>query len=95
MIEQTNLPLDNKNTKKIEYELNLDDEWWYKEEYDGVGKRIYYEESDGFWCKTEYDSEGNIIYFEDIRGDWYKTEYNSEGKVIYFEDSDGIIQDDR
>ncbi len=34
MIEKLNISIHNKLTKKIKYELDLDDGWTYKEEFD-------------------------------------------------------------
>ncbi len=68
MIEKTNISIDNKDTKKIDYYLNLDIGYWDKEEFNNEGKEIYYETSSGFWYKKEYDTEGNVIYYENSRG---------------------------
>ncbi len=61
MIKQTNIPLENKYTKKIDYILFLDSGFWRKREYDSVGNQIYVENSWGLWYKREYDSLGNQI----------------------------------
>ena len=92
MIEQTNITIQNKLTKKIFYKLFLDRGVWYKQECDDRGKEIYFESSDGYWHKFEYDSRGNRIYYENSDGYWYKREYNDEGKQIYFENSEGYIK---
>ncbi len=64
IIEKNNIPLENKDTKKIEYTLWLDEGVWSKIEYNAEGKTIYYEDR-GYWSKQEYDNEGNLIYYED------------------------------
>jgi hypothetical protein len=68
MIEQTNIPIIYKNTKKIRYLLSLDDGFWHNFEYDTRGNIIYYENSSGHWVKTEYDDENNEIYYENKFG---------------------------
>ena len=95
MIDKTNIPIDSKNTKKIQYNLSLDEGFWYKQEYDSRGNEIYYEDSDGYWFKRQFDTRGKRIYFETIYGRWSKYEYNNEGDLIYYEDNEGIISDDR
>ncbi len=45
MIEQTNILIQNKDTKKIFYRLNLDSGYWRKGEYDTEGKLIYSDDS--------------------------------------------------
>ncbi len=68
MIEQTNIPLENKDTKKIKYTLHLDGRTWWKSEYDSRGNEIYYEDCDVFWFKKVFDSRGNLIYYETSEG---------------------------
>ncbi len=68
MIDKLNIPLENKDTKKIEYTLWLDEGYWSKIEYNAEGNLIYSETSEGYWSKQEYDNEGNIIYFETSDG---------------------------
>lgn len=41
MIEKYNIPIETKQTKKIHYRLNLDDGFWYEEEFDNSGNVIY------------------------------------------------------
>lgn len=50
-IEELNIPLKDKGTKKIRYEYHLEDNSWYKNEYDEHGNYRYYENSNGFWYK--------------------------------------------
>ncbi len=95
MIDKLNIKIHNKLTKKIEYNLWLDEDFWRKDEYDDRGKEIYYEDDTGYWEKREYDTRGNEIYYENSGGNWYKREYNSVGNIIYHENSDGYIRDDR
>src|SRR5690606_17857067 len=71
------------------------DGFWYKQEFDSKGNKIYYENSAEYWVKREYDSKGNLIYHERSDGFWYKREYNSNGKEIYYENSYGTIIDRR
>lgn len=68
MIEKTNIPIQNKNTKKIDYILNLDTGWWDKYEYDDSDNEVYFEDCVDFWYKYEHDTEGNIIYVENSYG---------------------------
>jgi len=49
MIEKTNITIEDKNTKKIEYKLNLGDDYWWKSEYNAEGNLIYYVSS--LWAK--------------------------------------------
>ena len=53
MIEQSNLPLEYKITKKIEYYLNFDIGYWWKEEYDTKGNLIYLKTSAAY--EMRYD----------------------------------------
>ena len=68
MIDNYNITIENKKTKKIIYTLVLDDEYWYKSEIDSGSKQIYFENSSGDWVKKEYDNEGKRIYFENNYG---------------------------
>ncbi len=68
MIEKTNIPIQNKLTKKIRYKLNLDGGWWWKSEHDYSGKEIYSENCNGFWYKAEYNAEGKRIYSQNSNG---------------------------
>ncbi len=95
MIDKLNIPLQNKDTKKIEYNLWLDEGYWDKYEYNSRGNQIYFEDSNDFWCKKEYDSRGKQIYYEDKNDYWFKKEYDNEGKRVYYENSSGYIKDDR
>jgi hypothetical protein len=54
MIEKYNIPIEDKLTKKIEYTLSLDINFWYKIEYDSRGKEIYFGDNRGFSVKTEH-----------------------------------------
>ena len=49
MIDKYNIPIQDKNTKIIDYTLYLDSEWWYKSEYDSRGNLTYYVSS--LWAK--------------------------------------------
>jgi hypothetical protein len=95
MIEQTNIPIIYKNTKKIQYNLNLDFYDYYKSEFDSRGNNIYFEDSGGYWFKRQFDPNDNIIYYGNSYGNWSKYEYNSEGDLIYYEDNRGYIRDGR
>ncbi len=64
MIEQTNISIQDKLTKKIRYKLNLDSGYWRKGEYDTRGKVIYFKNSRGDWYKAEFNTEGEKIYHE-------------------------------
>ena len=55
MIDKLNIPLGNKNTKKIEYTLYLDGGTWYKTEYNSEGREICYESSLSYWYKREFN----------------------------------------
>ncbi len=71
MIEKLNIKIQSKDTKKIDYYLNLDNFFWSKAEYNDEGKRIYSDFetiSGGFWFKEGYNSEGNRTYFETSEG---------------------------
>lgn len=68
MIEKYNIKIESKQTKKIKYELWLDEGFWRNFEYDSKGNIIYFENSEGNWVKTEYDDENNEIYFENRFG---------------------------
>jgi len=68
MIEQTNITIENKLTKKIEYKFYLDEGYWYKAEYNSRGHLIYDEDDSGYWSKYEYNNEGKRIYFENSNG---------------------------
>lgn len=68
MIEKTNIPIHNKQTKKIKYNLSLDFYDYYKTEFDSRGNQTYFEDSGGYWFKNEYDNEGKRIYFGYSRG---------------------------
>ncbi len=68
MIEQTNIKIHNKLTKKIDYVLSLDDAFWVKYEYNNEGNIIYYENSLGYWYKRGYNTRGERIYFENSKG---------------------------
>jgi len=68
MIEKLNIPIQSKNTKKIEYCLSLDNEWWHISELDKNNNEIYYVNSKGNWVKKEYNNRGDKIYVEDKHG---------------------------
>jgi hypothetical protein len=68
MIDKLNISIQNKDTNKISYRLNLEGGYWRKEEYNSRGNIIYVETSSGFWYKSEYDSIGNKIYVENSNG---------------------------
>jgi len=92
MIDKLNIPLQNIQTKKIEYYLyfsdeQLDDGFWHKREYDSRGNQIYFENIQGDWNKFEYDNESNQIYFEENGG--LILEYDTRGNIIYSEERDG------
>ncbi len=70
MIEKTNIKIENKDTKKISYRLNLEVGYWYKQEFDSRGNETYFEDND-FWCKRQYDTIGDVIYYESSRGKIY------------------------
>ncbi len=67
MIEKTNITIGNKESKKIEYLLNLDNGYWHKYEYDNRGNETYYEDYNYEWHEKKYDDRGNIIYYETSR----------------------------
>lgn len=95
-LDKLNIPLENNNTKKIHYSLQLDDVgYWFKKEYNDEGKLIHYVNSGGYWFQQEYNSRGNIVYYDDCDGYWYKCEFDSNGKQIYFENSETHVKDDR
>jgi len=94
MIDKYNIKIQNKNTKKIEYILSLDDYWWFKSEFDSRGKDTYYEDSEGGWNKSEYDDEGNQISFETKDGYLHYKNITFK-KQISFETNDRHIKDDR
>ncbi len=60
MIDKLNIPLENKETKKIFYTLWLDGGTWCKTEINAGGLEIYYESSLSYWYKFEYDVSDNI-----------------------------------
>jgi hypothetical protein len=68
MIEQTNIRIQNKDTKKIYYTFYLDNGSWFKREHDYRGYIIYYEDSIGDWYKAGHDYRGYIIYYENTSG---------------------------
>jgi hypothetical protein len=68
MVEKTNIKIENKLTKKIYYKLYLDEDFWYKEEFDTRGNVIYFKDSSGYWAKAEYNYSSKEIYFENNRG---------------------------
>ncbi len=68
MIDKLNISIEDKQTKKIRYHLNLDSGYWFKYEYDNEGNITYGEDSRGYWKKTEYDTRGNQIYSENSNG---------------------------
>jgi len=68
MIEQTNITIHSKNTKKIRYVLDLDLGFWFKSEFDTRGNKIYFKTSDGDWIKRDFNSEGKRIYYENSIG---------------------------
>lgn len=41
MVEKTNIPIVNKDTKKVGYFLNLDTGYWLKSEYNSEGFRLF------------------------------------------------------
>ncbi len=95
MIDKYNISIEDKNTKKIEYNLWLDEGYWRKSEFDSKGNNIYTHYNDNSWIKRKYDDIGNVIFFKRTNNEWGKLEYNDEGKRIYYEDSEGYIKDDR
>jgi hypothetical protein len=68
MIEKTNISIQDKLTKKINYYLNLDSGYWRKSEFETGGNQIYYEDTTGYWSKGEYNDEGKRIYSETSDG---------------------------
>ncbi len=68
MIDKLNIPLQNKDTKKIKYWLYLDDAFWLKYEYNNEGYIIHYVNSGGYWIKKGYNTRGERTYFEDSKG---------------------------
>jgi len=48
MIDKLNITIHGKNTKHINYNLNLDNGRWYKSEYDTRGYLIYFGYSRGY-----------------------------------------------
>jgi hypothetical protein len=68
MVEKSNITIQNKNTKLINYRLNLDEGGWYKAEFDNKYNIIYYENGAGRWTKSEYNDEGDRIYYETSNG---------------------------
>jgi hypothetical protein len=68
MIDKTNITIENKDTKKISYRLNLEGGYWYKQEFDSRGNETYFEDNEGYWHKSEFNAEGNVIYYESSRG---------------------------
>ncbi len=48
MVDELNIPIHNKLTKKIKLTLSLDDSYWDKFEYGDSGKLIYFENSNGY-----------------------------------------------
>lgn len=62
MIEKTNISIQDKLTKKINYYLNLDEGYWCKWEHNSEGKTLYYE-NHTYWTKSEYTKEGKRINF--------------------------------
>jgi hypothetical protein len=64
MIDKLNIKIENKQTKKIEYKLNLDSGYWLKSECNVEDRTIHLEDSGGYWFKYEYDNEGQLIYYE-------------------------------
>ena len=79
----------NQNNDEIYYE-NSDNGYWYKQEYDSNGNRIYFEDGTGDWLKYEYDQNGNEIYYENKGGYWYKKEYDFNGNIKYYETIGGF-----
>jgi hypothetical protein len=68
MIDKLNISIKNKDTKKIKYKLNLDNDWWRKYEYDTRGNLIYCENGAGYWYKMEYNNKNKVIYYENNIG---------------------------
>ncbi len=68
MIDKTNIPLENKLSKRISYTMFLNSGKWLKTEYNSRGNITYYENSGGYWYKYKYDSIGKQIYFENSNG---------------------------
>ena len=64
MIEKTNIKIESKDTKGLICKLWLDVDGWHKSEFNGEGKRIYYENSGDYWVKEEFNDEGKLIYSE-------------------------------
>jgi hypothetical protein len=54
MIEKLNILIQNKDTKKIEYNLWLDEGYWTKSEYNSRGNEIYFKNSRGYSANTIY-----------------------------------------
>ena len=48
MVEQINIPLENKLTKEIKLTFSLDNSYWDYFEYDNSGKLMYFENSNGY-----------------------------------------------
>ena len=46
-IQDTSMPIKDKNTKSISYVYYLEDNYWHKYEYDDRSNVIYYEDSYG------------------------------------------------
>ncbi len=69
MIDKINIPIHNKNAKKIKLVLSLDGfKFWWFCEFDDNDNEIYFINSNGWWAKTEYDSDGNEIYYKNSDG---------------------------
>lgn len=67
MIEQTNIPIKNKDTKKIKYTLLLDGGYWVKSERNVEGRTVHIEDSYGERRDNEWVVIGNEIfcYYDD------------------------------
>lgn len=63
MIEKYNIPIEDKNTKKIIYTLSLDIGYWLKSEFDDKGNRIYLKDSKGELKMNQWIVIGNEILY--------------------------------
>ena len=69
-------------------------EFWYKWEYDNIGRCIREEESNGYWATHEYDDMGNEIYLLASNGFFRKKTYDNLNRLIKVEDDVGTASKD-
>lgn len=86
MIEKLNIPIQNKDTIRVEVTMNLGRvslPWkvWSISEYDVYDNPIYYENSTGYWTRSTY-KKGKRVKYENSRGEVVEYFFSDDGLYL-------------